>query len=271
MATHASPPFAPVTPGSHNTPPSTPSPNSIARRGRRPALIPPTAELSAIFASGTFSPSSHVTAYGTILNQRASLFVLPPSLPDGGNPSSMAPPLWRGLGHNGDVSPFGWDSEEDEDEYSGMRMGFGGQSKHGLGNGAAQKGELKKLLGAGVGIADDGDGDAMEIDDDERREVEGDVFSWVNSSHDDHPSPLPNLASLPAYKHAQHHVPGNMHLQIPALRRRASDDDEDEGSSGTWTVPTSPLSGTFGDDLELQRRRLEQAGLGSGMEGVESG
>ena len=70
--------------------------------------------------------------------------------------------------------------------------------------------------------------------------------------------PLPNLASL-AQSNLSHPL-SEHHLQ-PNRPRKLNLSGEDD-NPGTWTVPTSPMSGTFAVDLELQRRRLEEAGLG---------
>ena len=82
--------------------------------------------------------------------------------------------------------------------------------------------------------------------------------------------PLPNLASLKNLPTlSKNHLLPNRPRQLNLMG--------ENGDAGMWTVPTSPMSGTFGADLELQQKRLEAAGLGIenvvsgsiGMEGVE--
>ena len=72
--------------------------------------------------------------------------------------------------------------------------------------------------------------------------------------------PFPNLASLTQTKLS--HPLSKHHLQLNRPRKLNINGEGD--SPGTWSVPTSPMSGAFGADLELQRRRLEEAGLGIG-------
>jgi len=74
--------------------------------------------------------------------------------------------------------------------------------------------------------------------------------------------PLPNLASLAqtsvSHPLTKHHLQSNRPRK---LNLNGGDENPD-----AWRVPPSPMSpmsGAFGVDLELQRRRLEEAGLGN--------
>lgn len=166
--------------------PSIPSPATIARRGRRPALIPYSADLSPYISSTSSNPLFHISPFGTILGTtfsppssnatgKSPLLVLPPSLPDGSNPNTLQQPAWRGRGGGrGDISPFGWGSDEEESEEEFAMINKGGRKRAIANSNPGRKAQLRRSLLLGPI-----DMDAMEIDEDERREVEGDVFSWV--------------------------------------------------------------------------------------------
>ena len=136
------------------------SPPQANNRGRRPALIPYTDDLAALFAAGNYSPTS--LGGNSATNGKAPLFVLPPLLPDGENPSMMVlpPPTWNGVELEDDTTACDWDSDDSEDESLQE-------------NREGRKAELRRS-GAGLG-----DSDAMEVDEEDVREVEGDVASWV--------------------------------------------------------------------------------------------
>ncbi|KAF8467426.1 hypothetical protein BDZ91DRAFT_793773 [Kalaharituber pfeilii] len=283
MAAITSPPPMPH-PSSNDSPgPPIPSPGTIARRGRRPALIPYSADLSAYLASnGSFHPSFHISPFGTVLGAtlsspsnnttRAPLFVLPPSSPDGSSAKSTTQLKWRMRSNQSpDNSPFAWNSEGESDEDFEI-VQKGGRKRAISSSNSGRKAQLRRSL-----LFGSMDKDAMEVDDDERKEVEGDVFSWVNSScQEDYTfMPLPNLASLNQLPSAL----SKNHLQPirPRKLNLAGMDNAEDGNplTGTWTVPTSPMSGAFGADLEMQRKRLQEAGIGieravSGMEGIET-
>ncbi|KAF8443420.1 hypothetical protein BGX38DRAFT_1271940 [Terfezia claveryi] len=256
---------------------SGPSPGTIAHQARRPALIPYSADLSAyISASSSSHASFHISPFGTILGAtfspplsisigKAPLFVLPPSLPDGRCPNNLKP-AWRRRGGTGDFSPFGWVSEEEDLDEGSEVVDKGGRKRAKTTSNSGRKARFRRSLSLGPVDINIGkvDIDVMDVDDEdeERKEVEGDVFSWVNSSSpiDDFPSkPLPNLASLTQTNLS--HSSGKSHLELNRRPRKLNLNGETD-SPRTWSVPTSPTSGTFGADLELQRRRLEEAGLG---------
>lgn len=198
MTTLASPPpLPPPTPAASNAHSSSPgpvipSPGTIARRGRRPALIPYSADLSAyISATSSSHPSFHISPFGTILGatftpplssniSRAPLFVLPPSLPDGGNPNTNDRLAWRCKTRAGD-NLFGWASEGEDSDHDFEVVGKEGRKRAMTTSSNGRKARLRRSLLLGPVDMNTGkvDIDVMDVDDDERKEVEGDVFSWV--------------------------------------------------------------------------------------------
>ena len=180
----------------NNTPgPAVPSPGTIARQGRRPALIPYSADLTAYISATTSSShaSFHISPFGTILGAtfspplstsivgKAPLFVLPPSLPDGGGPDTLKP--WRGRGGTGDFSSFGWVSEDEGLDEGSEVIDKGGRKRAKTTSSSGRKARFRRSLLLGPVDINVGkvDIDVMDVDDEdeERKEVEGDVFSWV--------------------------------------------------------------------------------------------
>ncbi|KAL7274420.1 hypothetical protein RUND412_002678 [Rhizina undulata] len=200
----------------HPSSPSPPSTAAIARRGRRPALIPHNADLrlslsaaSAALGMATYSPGREKGLPG--------VWVLPP-------PSSGLP------------RPTDEDWEMD---FEDGELIFNNP----------KKGLFQEHWPKDDDSSRDRDGDDMEIDGIKREQVERDVFSWVNSTDNDHPFSHPP-------KQLRHHNPPNQSLDsssVPSLTSSMS------SISGIETVPTSPCSGGFPEQLELQRRRLEAA------------
>ena len=181
----------------HNSSPgcAVPSPGIIARHGRRPALIPYSADLMA-YISTTSSPhaSFHISPLGTILGatfssplsasiSKAPLFVLPPSLPDGGNPNILKP-AWRGRGGTEDFSPFGWASGEEDSDEEFEIVDKGRRKRAMTTSSSGRKARFRRSLLLGPVDINAGkvDIDVMDVDDEdeEKKEVEGDVFSWAS-------------------------------------------------------------------------------------------
>ncbi|KAF8418949.1 hypothetical protein EV426DRAFT_299505 [Tirmania nivea] len=247
--------FAPC-PNIYNSPsPAVPSPGTIARQ-RRPALIPYSTDLTAYLSTASSAHASfHISPLGTILGatfspplntsiSRAPLLVLPPSFPDGGNPNTLKP-VWGGREGAEDSSPFRWASEEKNSDEEFEIVDKGGQKRVMTTSSSERKVRFRRSLLLGPVDINVGkvDIDVMDVDDDDevRKEVEGDVFSWVNSLSpiDDFPSmSLPNLASLAQTNLS--HFSSKHHLQPNCLRKLNLNSEDD--SLDTWEIWVNLLS-----------------------------
>ena len=85
--------------------------------------------------------------------------------------------MWRAKGESGNISPFGWGTEDEESDREFELVTKEGRKRAMTTATSGRKARLRRSLL--MGQVDINVSDIMDIDDEERKEVEGDVFTWV--------------------------------------------------------------------------------------------
>ena len=93
--------------------------------------------------------------------------------------------MWRAKGESGNMSPFGWGSEDEGSDREFELVTKEGRKRAMTTGTGGRKARLRRsfLMGQININVSDMDIDIMDVDDEKRKEVEGDAFTWVSLAY----------------------------------------------------------------------------------------